>query len=127
MRFTLIFPAFSLLLTACGPSDAKFSRQIAGTWKQDLPAGVIFTRTMSPDGGFSESYGQSNFLAFTSQGTWLFTNGELVMTCTNGQGTDRTGHRFVDPSGWVHRYKIIHVDAHQFVGERDGRTNILSR
>ena len=126
VRFTLILAA-SLLLTACSFRDAELSRQVAGTWKEGLRGGVIVTSTMSPNGGFSDSLSQSNFVALTSQGTWLVTNGELIITCTNGQGTTRTGQRFVDPLSWVHRYKIIHLDAHRLIGERDGNTNFWSR
>jgi hypothetical protein len=119
--------AAGLLLTACGHREAEVSQQLAGTWKEGSPSGVLFTRTLSANGAFSETLSQSNFVAFTSQGTWLATNGELIITCTNGEGTTRTGQRFEDPSGWVHRYKVIHVDGHQFIGERDGRTNVFSR
>jgi hypothetical protein len=126
MRFAFALTA-SLLLTACDNQDAKIIRQVPGTWKETFPGGVIFTRTMSFGGGFIQSIGQSNFLAFASQGTWFVTNGELIITFTNGEGTDRNGVRFFDPMVSAERYRIIHVDSHQLVGERDGHTNFLTR
>jgi hypothetical protein len=129
VRFALSFLTLSLLLTACSRPDAKLGRQIAGTWTRQMgnwswtnPA--VFTRTISPDGSFSTTIGRSNALV-TYQGTWLVRDGELVMTVTNAHGTG--SHGAASPVGSVDRCKIIHVDAHQFIYESGGLTNILSR
>ena len=81
--------------------------------------------TILSDGSFSNSIGHSNALV-TYQGTWLIKDQALVMTVTNAHGT---GSHEAGPVGSVARSKIIHLDDHQFIWERngDGHTITLSR
>ena len=119
-------------ITNTPPSDAELARQITGTWTKDVPLNlrtyswtnpVVFSRTISADGSFSEKFGHRDSLV-SYQGTWLVKDAELVTTVTNAQGT---GNHSAGPVGTVDRCQIIHLDDHQLVYRSGGRTNTYTR
>ncbi len=117
MRFTLGILALSLLLTACSQRDTLLGQQIAGTWTREGASTV----TITPGGGFyviSRKPDHTNFFA----GTWQVRGGIFVMTMTNGPAFN--GNAL---AGTIDRYRIIHVDNHQFVCEEEGQTITLTR
>ena|ERR1017187_3622344 len=117
VRFTATFLLLSLLLTACGRRDAKFARQIAGTWTNESSVTMTFT----PDGNFSTlwlSPRRTNIF----EGTWQIRDGIVIFTTTNASGTEPHA-----PVSDVGRAKIIHVDDHQLVYTSDEQTISLGR
>jgi hypothetical protein len=117
MRYTFVFVALSLLLTACSRRDAKLAKQISGSWD----SGADDAMAMSSDGSFSETFfhgGRTNFFA----GTWQVKDGFLVFTITNVSATEPHA-----PVGSVRRFKIDHVDDHELVYGEVGHTTTLKR
>jgi hypothetical protein len=113
--------------------DTKFARQIAGVWTMftfnpktfSLTDPYVYTNTISPDGSFSCVLGHRNE-PVTFQGTWLVKDGEFIITYTNSYGT--RGYQPEPVAGKVERYKIVHVDEHQFIFYMAGHpSNILIR
>jgi hypothetical protein len=77
--------------------------------------------TINPDGSWLMGgifAGHTN----TVDGTWLIKDGVFVMTLTNSPM--KHGPPTADD---VARYKIIHVDEHQFIYEDSGRTVTFTR
>ena len=116
----IAFPvlALGLVLTACSRHDAKPTQQIVGSWTS-ASAGTIMT--ISPDGSWllrNMASGHTNTFA----GTWQIKDGFFTMMMTNSPNPNR-------PSsvGDVVRYKIVHVDEHQFIFQERGRIVTLTR
>jgi hypothetical protein len=123
MKHTTIILALSLLLTACSRHDAEFTKQIPGTWKQELSS---FTNTLTivPDGSFSFSRTilTNNDFDFTNTGTWVIRGGRIVMTATNQIGAHPL------PLGAFFKAEIVHLDDHTWVFKMDdGHTNSFIR
>ena len=113
--------------------DTKFARQIAGVWTMftfnpktfSLTDPYVYTNTISPDGSFSCVLGHRNE-PVKFQGTWLVKDGEFIITYTNSYGT--RGYQPEPVAGKVERYKIVHVDEHQFIFYMSGHpSNVLIR
>jgi hypothetical protein len=78
MKHTTVILALSLLLTACSRHDAEFTKQIPGTWKQELRS-YTNTLTIVSDGSFAFSRFTTNAdTTFTNTGTWLIRDGGIV-------------------------------------------------
>ena len=76
MRHALIFIAVILLMTSCGPGDAKTQSQIIGTWSQGL-----HTLTLASDGTFTSIYPvYQKESATTFYGNWNVKWGRLMFT-----------------------------------------------
>lgn len=127
MKYIPIILVLSLLLTGCG-RDAKLTKQIPGTWKHEKTAtqsATVFTSTttISSDGSFTyiRVYNKRP-LTNAFAGTWQIRDGFLFMTLTNmsDQSPDM-------PAGSILKSRIIQLDDHLLISERDGMTNILTR
>ena len=114
---TTILPLI-LLLTACSRRATTLDQQIAGTWTQ---YGTRWTNTTDyvPDGSFSVITRKSSD-SHSSAGTWKLEDRVLIVTFTNASNVSH-------PLDVVARYRIIHVDDHQFIYEQSGQTNKLIR
>jgi hypothetical protein len=103
MKFTPIIVGLSLLLTACSRQDAKFTKQITGTWIDSKRGTIVY----SPDGSFTITKGTStNVYWFT--GLWQIQNGILTDTITNASNTNWPW------MGQTLRYHIQRLDDHRF-------------
>jgi hypothetical protein len=122
MKYTPTILALSLLLTACSRHDAEFTKQIPGTWKQELRT-YTNTLTIVPNGSFSFSRFTTNDQdTFTNTGTWRIRGGGIVMTATKQIGAHPL------PLGDFFKAKIIHLDDHLWVFKMDdGITNSFIR
>ena len=109
MRFTLVFIALSLLLTACSRQA-----QIVGTWHEKSGTGEV---VFSPDGSFTAG-GDTNHVA----GTWQISGEMLTMTITNS-----TGPHPVGKVGPTVQGRIIRVDSHLLTYTSGGQTYSFSR
>jgi hypothetical protein len=116
MKYALIILASSLLMTGCSRQDAKFSRQIVGTWKSEGD-----TQVFNSDGSFlfrTLSSGHTNDYA----GTWQIRSGIMTVTPTNATGPDPE----VQVGDIVH-FKIIRIDAHLLSYTVSGQTILCNR
>ena len=122
MKHATIILSLSLLLTACSHHDAEFTKQILGTWKQELRS-YTNTLTVVPDGSFSFSrYTTNADDTFTNTGTWLIRDGGIVLTATGQVGAHPL------PLGDFFKAEIVHLDQHTWVFKMDdGHTNSFIR
>ena len=130
VAFTVL--AMGLLLTACSRHDAKPSQQITGSWTSTRSGAEL---TISPDGSWLQRNmdpGHTNTFSgtlqivpghtYTFSGTWQIVDGFFIMTTTNSPNPNRPAS-----AGDVVRFKIIHLDEHQFITEDSGRTVTFTR
>jgi hypothetical protein len=127
MKYTPIILAFSIFLTACSRhdasrNDAKFTKQIPGTWKQELRT-YTNTLTIVPDGSFSFSRLTTDAdTTFTNTGTWRIRDGGIVLTATKQIGAHPL------PLGDFFKAQIVHLDERSWVFKMDdGHTNSFTR
>ena len=116
MKYTFIVIGLSLLVTGCSRQDAKFTKQIVGTWKSEPD-----TQVFNSDGSFlfrTLSSGHTNDYA----GTWQIRGGIMSVTPTNTSGPDPE----VQVGDIVH-FKIIRVDAHHLSYTVSGQTILCYR
>jgi hypothetical protein len=114
MKFTLIIVALSLLLTACSRQDAKFSKQIIGTWTSPnnrKSATIVY----APDSSFSMIPQTPNDTNVWS-GIWQIRDSILIETFTNSHFT-----------GLEVRYHINRLDSHHFEFEEVSPTHKYQR
>lgn len=117
MRIGLMFAVVGLLLTACGRSDTKLSKEIFGTWWQGNSVKIIF----QPSGSFTMTMWEPSH-AKNYNGTWQIKDGVLAMELTNESAGDARGQI----GEWGH-FKIINVSAHNLSYSSSGQTNIMIR
>ena len=104
------------------PSDAKFSRQIIGSWKV-WNTSHTNTLTVLTDGSFSYSRAATNSdYDFVYVGAWQIRGGRMMMTVTNING---------HPSSPISNFfnsKIIYLGDHELIVTRDSQhTNSFER
>ena len=104
------------------PSDDKLGKQVTGTWIREGPG----TLTITPDGSFSSVFAMPDHTNIFT-GTWQIADGFFLMTLTNASVPQSRNLQTRNLIGRVERYKIVHVDEHQFTYMAGGRTNILTR
>ena len=101
MKYAHIILALSFVMMGCSRQDAKFSKQIVGTWKSEGD-----TQIFNSDGSFffrTLSSGHTNDYA----GAWQIGGGIMTVTTTNASGPNPE----VQVGDIVH-FKIIAVDTH---------------
>jgi len=114
MKFTPLFVALSLLLTGCSRQDAKFSKQIIGTWTS-TSNGKSGTIVYAPDSSFSmitQTSSDTNALS----GIWQIKDSILIVTFKNSR-----------LAGWEVRYHINHLDSHNLEFEEVSPTHKYQR
>ena len=116
MKYTLIILASSLLMMGCSRQDAKFGKQIVGTWKSEGD-----TIAFNSDGSFlarTLSSGHTNDYA----GTWQISGGIMTVSPTNTSGPDPEVQ-----VGDIEHFKIVHLDAHHLSYTIGGNTVLFNR
>jgi hypothetical protein len=115
MKFPTAALCLALLTTGCGHR----ARQIIGTWGP--PYSDYLSVTLSPDGGFSTQFINTNqTVVLTYQGTWQLNGDDMICTITNASGTKKH-----EPAGSIDRMKIVRLDSGHLYLAQGSMTNYL--